>query len=40
MGKGDQKSKRGKIWIGTFGKSRPRKSKKKAAPVIKPIRKR
>jgi 30S ribosomal protein S31 len=34
MGKGDQKSKRGKIWIGTFGKKRPRKSKK-AAPVIK-----
>jgi 30S ribosomal protein S31 len=38
MGKGDQKSKRGKIWIGTFGKSRPRKSKK-AALVIKATKK-
>jgi 30S ribosomal protein S31 len=25
MGKGDKRSKRGKIWRGTFGKSRPRK---------------
>lgn len=39
MGKGDQKSKRGKTWIGTFGKSRPRKSKKKAAPSIKATKK-
>lgn len=32
MGKGDQRSKRGKTWIGTFGKRRPRR-KKKAPPV-------
>lgn len=32
MGKGDQRSKRGKIWRGTFGKRRPRKSKT-AAPA-------
>jgi len=31
MGKGDRKSKKGKIWRGTFGKSRP-KAKKKQAP--------
>jgi 30S ribosomal protein S31 len=31
MGKGDQKSKRGKIHIGTYGKSRP--ARVKAAPV-------
>lgn len=31
MGKGDQRSKRGKTWIGTYGKSRPRKAKKVAA---------
>ena len=28
MGKGDKRSKRGKIWRGTFGKSRPKKIKK------------
>ena len=27
MGKGDKKTKRGKINLGTFGKTRPRKSK-------------
>lgn len=27
MGKGDRRSKRGKIWRGTHGKSRPRKKK-------------
>jgi 30S ribosomal protein S31 len=27
MGKGDQRSRRGKIWRGTFGKRRPKKSK-------------
>lgn len=36
MGKGDQRSRRGKIWRGTFGKSRPRKVREsapqKAAP--------
>ena len=31
MGKGDQRSKRGKTWIGTYGKSRPRKAKKVTA---------
>jgi 30S ribosomal protein S31 len=30
MGKGDRKSKRGKITLGSYGKSRP-KAKKKAA---------
>jgi 30S ribosomal protein S31 len=29
MGKGDQRSRRGKIYRGTFGKARPRKPKKK-----------
>ncbi|HDP24728.1 MAG TPA: 30S ribosomal protein THX [Deltaproteobacteria bacterium] len=28
MGKGDQRSKRGKIWRGTTGKTRPKKAKK------------
>lgn len=27
MGKGDQRSRRGKIWRGTFGKRRPKQSK-------------
>ena len=30
MGKGDQRSKRGKIHRGTFGKSRPKKKKSKS----------
>ena len=30
MGKGDIRSKRGKIYRGTFGKTRPKKKKKKA----------
>ncbi|RLB09563.1 MAG: 30S ribosomal protein THX [Deltaproteobacteria bacterium] len=29
MGKGDRKTRRGKIWRGTYGKYRPRKKKKK-----------
>ncbi|MGH7751567.1 MAG: 30S ribosomal protein THX [Gemmatimonadales bacterium] len=29
MGKGDKKSRRGKLWRGSFGKRRPRKKKKK-----------
>ncbi|MCL6523533.1 MAG: 30S ribosomal protein THX [Thermoflavifilum sp.] len=34
MGKGDIRSRRGKIWKGTFGKSRPaRKQNKKRFPV-------
>ncbi len=28
MGKGDRRTKRGKIFAGTYGKSRPRKNKK------------
>ncbi|MGI8668871.1 MAG: 30S ribosomal protein THX [Aridibacter sp.] len=30
MGKGDKKSKRGKIFAGSFGKTRPRKKNRKA----------
>lgn len=30
MGKGDKKSKKGKIFMGSFGKVRPRKQKSKA----------
>lgn len=33
MGKGDQRSRRGKIWRGTFGKRRPKKSKTAAPPA-------
>lgn len=29
MGKGDKKSKKGKLWKGTFGKSRPHRVMKK-----------
>jgi 30S ribosomal protein S31 len=29
MGKGDQRTKRGKIWRGTSGKTRPKKKKEK-----------
>lgn len=31
MGKGDVKSKKGKIWRGSFGKKRPARPAKKAA---------
>ncbi|WP_420575347.1 30S ribosomal protein THX [Ekhidna sp.] len=31
MGKGDKKSRRGKIWKGTYGVNRPRPSNKKTA---------
>ncbi|MFH0845334.1 MAG: 30S ribosomal protein THX [Pseudomonadota bacterium] len=31
MGKGDQRSRRGKVFRGTFGKKRPKKKKKKQA---------
>jgi 30S ribosomal protein S31 len=34
MGKGDVKSKKGKIWRGSYGKKRPARSKK-SAPVKK-----
>ncbi len=33
MGRGDRRTKRGKIWRGTFGKSRP-KTVVSAAPVV------
>lgn len=29
MGKGDKKTRRGKIWRGSYGKSRPKKRKRK-----------
>ncbi len=35
MGKGDKKSRRGKLFSGSFGVRRPRKKKKVIAPVIK-----
>ncbi len=36
MGRGDKKTKKGKIWIGSYGNSRKRKSNKAvAAPVAK-----
>jgi len=28
MGKGDKRTKKGKIWHGSFGKTRPKKAKK------------
>jgi 30S ribosomal protein S31 len=31
MGRGDKKTKKGKIFQGSFGKSRPHKTKKKSA---------
>lgn len=36
MGKGDQRTKRGKISAGTFGKTRPKKNKKKAVKTEQP----
>jgi len=35
MGRGDKKTKKGKIFKGSFGKSRPAKPAKKAAPAKK-----
>jgi 30S ribosomal protein S31 len=32
MGRGDKKTKKGKIFKGSFGKTRPAKKKKEAAP--------
>ncbi|HJZ79679.1 MAG TPA: 30S ribosomal protein THX [Pyrinomonadaceae bacterium] len=34
MGKGDQRSRRGKIWRGTFGKRRPKKIRHAAAASV------
>ena len=36
MGKGDQRSRRGKIWRGTFGKRRPKKTHAAAATATPP----
>ena len=36
MGKGDKRSKRGKIILGSHGKSRPKKVKETGVPVVKP----
>jgi 30S ribosomal protein S31 len=36
MGRGDKKTKKGKIFKGSFGKSRPAKPAKKSAPAAKP----
>jgi 30S ribosomal protein S31 len=35
MGKGDQRSKRGKVHRGTFGRTRPKKKRKTKAPPAK-----
>jgi 30S ribosomal protein S31 len=35
MGKGDSKSKKGKIWRGTFGKRRPARKKTTAPKKVK-----
>ena len=36
MGKGDKKTKRGKIIMGSYGKKRPRKDEKKPVIPLKP----
>ncbi len=36
MGKGDKKTKRGKIWLGSFGVSRPKKLRNKKTSVRSP----
>lgn len=36
MGKGDQRTKRGKIFAGSFGKTRPHKRKKKDTKAEQP----
>lgn len=33
MGKGDKKSRKGKIFMGSYGKTRPHKKKKSVAPA-------
>ncbi len=38
MGKGDKRSKKGKITIGSYGVSRPRKAKKASQAAIKPAK--
>lgn len=39
MGKGDKKTKRGKIIIGSHGVRRPKKKKASPEPVVKPVKK-
>ncbi|MEJ0037173.1 MAG: 30S ribosomal protein THX [Gammaproteobacteria bacterium] len=39
MGKGDIKSRRGKIYRGSFGKSRPKDPTKKKADAVKALKK-
>jgi 30S ribosomal protein S31 len=34
MGKGDKKTKKGKIWLGTYGNSRKRNTLKRNRPVV------
>lgn len=34
MGKGDQRSRRGKIWRGTFGRRRPKKTNSAPRPAV------
>jgi ribosomal small subunit protein bTHX len=36
MGKGDQRTRRGKVHRGTFGKTRPKGKKKPVGPVVAP----
>ena len=36
MGKGDRRSRRGKIWRGTTGKSRPKAEKERVPRVVPP----
>jgi 30S ribosomal protein S31 len=38
MGRGDKKTKKGKIFKGSFGKSRPAKPAKKSAPAAAPAK--
>lgn len=38
MGRGDKRTRRGKIAAGSYGKTRPHKTAKKAAPAAKPAK--
>lgn len=38
MGKGDKKTRRGKITAGSYGKSRPKKTSKKTVVAEKPVK--
>jgi len=37
MGKGDQRSRRGKIHRGTFGRRRPKRNKSAVKPAVAPV---